>query len=142
MGIGHRIRDLRKNAGLTLEQLSELSGVEPGTIFAIEKRDSSRSQFIGQLARALGTTHEALTAPRFSAPVGLVAREPDPPPHHVRRLPQPSDDKLTSELLTLWARLDNHGKRKCLEVVRPFVEALAPHAHGHDPRVAEGGRAS
>lgn len=61
MGIGKNIeyhRDIR--LGWTYEQLSEASGVEIGTLNAIEKRDSSRSKFFPDIARGLGLTLEEL----------------------------------------------------------------------------------
>jgi len=62
MAIGKQIRLLREQLGLTLEQLSELSGVELGTISALELRDSKRTQFAGPLAAALGVTIEQLSS--------------------------------------------------------------------------------
>lgn len=60
MGLGTQIRKYRLKAGWTLERLSEASGVEIGTINALENRDSSRSKFLPALARALGLTIEQL----------------------------------------------------------------------------------
>ena len=59
-GVGKELKRLRQVRGLTLEQLSEISGVAVGTISALENRDSSRSQYFPALARALGTTVEEL----------------------------------------------------------------------------------
>lgn len=60
MALGTRIRYYREKAGLTLEQLSERSGVEVGTISALENRDSSRSKFASLIARGLGMSVEML----------------------------------------------------------------------------------
>ena len=60
MALGTRIRHYREKAGLTLEQLSERSGVEVGTISALENRDSSRSKFATLIARGLGMSVEML----------------------------------------------------------------------------------
>jgi len=60
MALGNRIRYYREKAGLTLEQLSERSGVDVGTISALENRDSSRSKFATPIAKALGMSVEAL----------------------------------------------------------------------------------
>lgn len=62
MGIGSQIRLLRLEQGLTLGDLSERSGVDPGTISALENRDSNRSEYFSDLAQALGTTVEQLKA--------------------------------------------------------------------------------
>lgn len=60
MALGTRIRYYREKAGLTLEQLSERSGVEIGTISALENRDSSRSKFATPIAKGLGMSVEML----------------------------------------------------------------------------------
>lgn len=60
MALGHQIKRYRDKAGLTLEQLSDLSGVEVGTISALENRDSQRSKFARAIAGALGLTVEML----------------------------------------------------------------------------------
>lgn len=60
MALGAQIRKLRTARGLTLEQLSEASGVEVGTISALELRDSSRSQYASKIAKAFALTVEQL----------------------------------------------------------------------------------
>ena len=60
MALGNRIRYYREKAGLTLEQLSERSGVDIGTISALENRDSSRSKFATPIAKGLGMSVEML----------------------------------------------------------------------------------
>lgn len=60
MALGNRIRYYREKAGLTLEQLSERSNVDVGTISALENRDSSRSKFATPIAKGLGMTVEML----------------------------------------------------------------------------------
>lgn len=60
MGIGTQIKKYRLQAGWTLERLSEVSGVEIGTIGALEARDSSRSKYFPAIAKALGMTVEEL----------------------------------------------------------------------------------
>ncbi len=51
----------------TLEQLSERSGVDVGTISALENRDSKRTQYASTIARAFGLTAEALERGEFDA---------------------------------------------------------------------------
>lgn len=60
MALGKQIRQYREKAGLTLEALSDLSGVEVGTLSALENRDSKRSQYSPAIAAALGLTVEQL----------------------------------------------------------------------------------
>lgn len=62
MAFGHQIKKYRKGLGLTLEELSERSGVEVGTISAAENRDSTRMEVASAvaIANALGLTVELL----------------------------------------------------------------------------------
>lgn len=60
MGIGKIVRQLRKERGWKLEELSRRSGVAVGTISAIEVRDSVRSEYAAQLAHGLGVPVETL----------------------------------------------------------------------------------
>ena len=60
MGIGKIVRQLRKERGWKLEELSRRSGVAVGTISAIEVRDSVRSEYASQLAYGLGVPVETL----------------------------------------------------------------------------------
>lgn len=62
MALGKNIKALREARGLTLEQLESLSGVDLGTISALEVRDSKRSLYAPALARALGVALEDLLA--------------------------------------------------------------------------------
>lgn len=60
MTLGSQVQKYRKGAGLSFPQLTELSGVETGTINALEKRNSKRSEHGPALAKALGLTLEEL----------------------------------------------------------------------------------
>lgn len=62
MSLGAHIKAARKAAGLTLEALSELSGVKIGTLSALEVRDSVRSEYAPQIAHALEMTADDLYA--------------------------------------------------------------------------------
>ncbi|WP_427183556.1 helix-turn-helix domain-containing protein [Bordetella bronchialis] len=62
MALGKKIRALREGRGWTLEQLSDASGVEVGTISALEVRDSQRTKFAGALAAALGVALDDLVS--------------------------------------------------------------------------------
>lgn len=109
MALGARIRYYREKAGLTLEQLSEKSGVDVGTISALENRDSSRSKYATALAQGLGMSLEMLemegadhdvaslisgASPQAPAPVGVPVSPRDEPQEGYVRLqhlsPQPS----------------------------------------------------
>ncbi|MBV8247443.1 MAG: LexA family transcriptional regulator [Comamonas sp.] len=103
MALGARIRYYREKANFTLEQLSERSGVDVGTISALENRDSSRSKFATAIAQGFGMTLEMLedesqdldvvalmSAPRppsAPTPVGVPLSSRDLPPEGYVRLP-------------------------------------------------------
>ena len=71
MALGANIRYYRDALGYTLEELSDLSGVDVGTISALENRDSSRSKYAAALARALRVPLEQL----HSDEVGAIEQE-------------------------------------------------------------------
>ena len=86
MAIGAQIRRHRLAQGLTLEELSAASGVEVGTISALENRDSSRSKFFSALAKSLGLRIEDLendsletSALILSTPLAAVAHSAQDP---------------------------------------------------------------
>ncbi len=60
MSTGNRVKHYRKALNWTLERLSDKSGVEIGTLSAIERRKSQRSKFFPQIAKAFGLTVEQL----------------------------------------------------------------------------------
>ncbi len=62
MALGSFVRQFRERRGWTLDHLSELSGVQTGTISALEMRKSLRSQYVDQLARAFGVDASQLIA--------------------------------------------------------------------------------
>lgn len=72
MGYGSRLRKYRKQADLKLAELSALADVDVGTISALEQRDSSRSEYFPQLARALGLTLEQLADPDFDGKLVVI----------------------------------------------------------------------
>lgn len=60
MSMGKNVRAYRATLKWTLEQLAEASGVDIGTISALENRDSKRSMYATELATGLGLPIEAL----------------------------------------------------------------------------------
>jgi len=83
MKMGELVRYLRSERGWTLEELSQRSGVEPGTIHALEKRASSRSQYIGQLAKAFGLDPAELMQGLEPHELAHIKPQPTPDDHHV-----------------------------------------------------------
>lgn len=74
MALGKQIKHYREKLGWKLEQLSLESGVEVGTISALENRDSSRSKFGAPIAKAFGLTVEQLLDESTSYEVGKGAQ--------------------------------------------------------------------
>lgn len=114
--MGERIRQLRTERGWTLERLSEASGVEVGTLSALEVRNSSRSKYAPQIALAFGISVDQL--------FGVVAinqgtAEPDPRPY-LAALIEAFDDLLPEEQqavlsdITMRAR-DNRQKWEAMQ---------------------------
>lgn len=73
MAIGKQIKHYREKLDWKLEQLSFLSGVEVGTISALENRDSARSKFGPPIAKAFGLTMEQLLDESVSYEAGSDA---------------------------------------------------------------------
>lgn len=65
MALGKQIRLHRERLQLTLEGLSDKTGVDIGTISALENRDSQRSKFASRIAAGLGLTLEQLEDESF-----------------------------------------------------------------------------
>lgn len=63
MALGSEIRKQRTMRQWTLEDLSERSGVDVGTISALEIRDSTRSKYAVAIAGALGMSVDQLLNP-------------------------------------------------------------------------------
>lgn len=72
MTLGQNIKRLRSDRGWTLADLSERSGVDVGTIHALEQRNSGRSKFAGALARAFGIGLESLLDDQIGETAGLA----------------------------------------------------------------------
>lgn len=99
MALGKQVRKYRDLAGWKLETLSFKSGVDVGTINALENRDSTRSKYASQLAKAFGLTLDQLldedrdyvlsTGEGEMVPVGgrVEASNVTPAPIGTRRVP-------------------------------------------------------
>lgn len=103
MAAGANIRRLRLDKGWTLADLSERSGVEVGTISALEMKNSSRSKYLGQLADALGVSQDELEG-RPPSPSGVA----DPIIADLAALPEREAQLIRAEIAAkaAQARLD------------------------------------
>ena len=68
MKLGERVRAERQARGWTLKDLSDRSGVEIGTISALEARKSTKSDFAAPLAAAFGVPLEHLLGGQVEQP--------------------------------------------------------------------------
>lgn len=60
MKLGEKIRHYREGLGMTLDDLAERSGVDRGTISALENRKSERSKYAASIAAGFGVTLDQL----------------------------------------------------------------------------------
>lgn len=74
MSLGSRVREWRTFYNWTLDNLVDRSGVERGTISALENRDSRRSDFAGALAKAFGITTDELLDPALAPTNRLLSQ--------------------------------------------------------------------
>jgi len=143
MALGKKIRFLRNELGLTLEKLAERSGVDTGTISALEMRDSSRSMFAPQLARGLGVSLDDLLSDD-PFPLPTVYRESERPA--VRRKDYITFDVLNVEasagsgflisdhvevidkvkVLESWARKAFGGNLRHIRVITAKGDSMSP----------------
>jgi transcriptional regulator with XRE-family HTH domain len=77
MATGKQIKHYREKLKWTLQQLSDASDVDVGTISALENRDSSRSKFFSPLAKAIGLTLEQLEDEAIDHPLTPPIKEPE-----------------------------------------------------------------
>jgi transcriptional regulator with XRE-family HTH domain len=60
MSLGSQVKKYRTSAGCTYAEIEAMSGVSTGSINALEKRNSKRSEYAQDLARAFGLTTDQL----------------------------------------------------------------------------------
>lgn len=78
MALGRQIKKQRERLGWTLEVLSDRSGVDVGTISALEVRDSQRTKYAAAIAAAFNLTMEELEDPSTDAAVLAQSRSGPP----------------------------------------------------------------
>ena len=124
MTTGEQIRKYRSMLGWTLKQLSDRSGVDVGTISALELRGSNRSKYIGPIASAFGLSIEQLQDANqdyLPSPRPLIAAESGAP-YRVKSLPswpftqiEPSD----------WESLSPQQKRQAEIFIQGMIAAMS-----------------
>lgn len=127
MAIGKQIRHYREKMGWTLETLSSKSGVEIGTISALETRDSKRSQHFTAIAKALGLSLEELAdeTQDFS-----VFKQPGTEPFLLKEPPKGYDWPFSSRVKPeAWAELDDFEKELIENHILTLLRARDPTKH-------------
>lgn len=120
-------------------QLARLCDVRPPTSYnwANGKTKSIKGEPLLKAAKALGVTPEWLAT-------GIGKKFPDEPfaadlqvrESAISYLPARKEDKLITELLSLFSQLDEAGKREYLAHLRGFVAGRYPYQDGQAPAVA------
>ena len=127
MGIGKQIRHYREKMGWTLETLSGKSGVEIGTISALETRDSKRSQHFAAIAKAMGLNLEELADISRDFP---VLKQPGTEPMLLKEPPPGYGWPFSSRVKTEdWAELDAHEKEQIENHILTLLRARDPTKH-------------
>lgn len=152
MAIGSQIRHYRNKLTWTLDYLSEKSGVDTGTISALEVRDSDRSKFFAAIAKAFGLTLEQLADasidydvfPANSKTVVRFLPEETNPTSAIRTMEStPSDrqnvfyDIWTLETIKIMMGLKDDDKRGAVANLKTYVHNLSPPAEQSSPAKTE-----
>jgi transcriptional regulator with XRE-family HTH domain len=125
MALGSQVRHYRIGLGWTLDRLSDLSGVETGTISAIEKRNSKRSEHGPALARAFGLSLEQLldestdhlaTLRAGVAPILATGTGPE-------RMGAPMEWPFRSITIEQWQHLGDQERAQVEAYARGFVDS-------------------
>lgn len=117
MPLGANVRKLREVRKWTLDRLSEESGVDVGTISALENRDSQRSKYVHRLARALGVTVDVLQGdeplpPASQASAGSVG------PALIGKRTLAELSPAQAKLLSIWGVLTEKQQIMLLEQIQ------------------------
>jgi len=99
--LGEKVRTLRKNAGLTLEQFAEQIGASKSSVWELENKEKARpsADRINEVAKVLGVTPEFLMNDDVAEPSIDVADEA-----FFRKYQQldPDDKKRIRKILDTW----------------------------------------
>lgn len=138
MSTGKQIRKYRKKLGWKLKDLEEVSGVESGTISALELRDSNRSQHFAAIAKAFGLTLEQLLDTETDWHV--VDMRPQPKSIYPLRAEQKplrvedSDDRIRQiyirEANEILLKLDTQTLNGAVANLKTYIQNLGPPRNG------------
>ncbi len=135
--LSERIKQCMKDVGINNEQLATACGVKAPTSFhwASGNTKKIKAEPLLKAARLFGVTPDWLSTGKGLKYVeGTQA--PSVKDKAVQYLPDPKQDKLTTELLYLFGQLDHAGKQEYLVYLRGFVAGRRPHKNGPASAVA------
>jgi transcriptional regulator with XRE-family HTH domain len=125
MSTGNQIRKYRTMLGWTLKQLSDRSGVDVGTISALELRSSSRSKYLGPIAAALGLSIEQLqdvNQEYMPSPRPLLAKDTE----GAYRIKPLASWPFTQIESSDWESLSAHQKSQVEIFIRGMLAGMPP----------------
>ncbi len=139
MTAGKQIRHYREKLEWGQKELSIASGVEVGTISALEVRGSKRSNFLPQIAKAFGLTLEQLLD--SSRDYTLNPPSAETAQHAVRDTSAAypatrSPDSWLAEAMRILEALNAEDRRAAVLCLRAFVMNLGPPRDGQALSVA------
>lgn len=133
MGLGVRLKEILKNQGLTIKELSKLSGVSINTLYSITKRDNNMARYdiVKKIAKALDISVEELTGQAIdynkaenvkNARLHEVIQKPESESASDKRLDL---IKMVAEISTLAAHFDgDEYTEEELEQIKKFAEFI------------------
>lgn len=136
MTLGTQLKHYRAGLGLTLEQLSQRSGVDVGTISALESRGSSRSKFAPDLARALRLSLDQFLDERYDFLPQLKIRVIPAPigAHSGGAVAHWPFEDITPDQ---WQRLDDNERGRIEAYARGFLDAKRAARKNLPPRLGK-----
>lgn len=137
MATGKQIKHYRGKANWTLADLSEASGVDVGTISALEIRDSRRSAFFQPIATAFGLTVEQLSDTTKDHELVLNKNMvSEPAPKYITT--STITDPWVLEAVRIVSGLQEHQREGAIADLRKYVQNLGPPRNGQALLVAAG----
>lgn len=132
-----RIKECMAAVGVNNEQLAAACKVKAPTSFhwASGKTKKIKAEPLLLAAKLFGVTPDWLATGKGQKFID-GAQTPSVKEKTVQYLPEPKQDKLTSELIYLFGQLDHSGKQEYLVYLRGFVAGRSPHAHGPASKLA------
>ena len=129
MATGKQIKHYRSKAKWTLQELSDASDVDVGTISALEIRDSKRSIFFQPIASAFGLTVEQLADTNKDHEIVLNKNMvSEPIAGYITS--QMISDPWVLEAVRIVSCLQEHQREGAIADLRKYVQNLGPPREG------------